>query len=128
VRGRSLSTVVVEHPRSCISTQHHNMYESAGVDSLRSEPCGLEAPLSMHDTVCRLLRITLPRTPLNKGRMSWSLTRRLHAPARGLMLPVTRERNTVEALKPVPQLGHLLGRVEPVAQPATSRTVRRWLA
>jgi DNA-binding CsgD family transcriptional regulator len=39
--------------------------------------------------------------------------------AHSLMLYVTRERNTVEALKPVPQLGHLLGRVEPVAQPAT---------
>jgi hypothetical protein len=78
----------------------------------------------MHDPANELLRITLPRTPLNKGRMSWSLTRRLHAPACGLMLPVTRERNTVEALKPVPQLGHLLGRVEPVAQPATSTISR----
>jgi hypothetical protein len=65
--ARSLSTVAVEHPRSGISTQHHNMYESAGVDSLRSEPCGFEAPFSMHDTVCRLLRIPLPRTRVKKG-------------------------------------------------------------
>jgi hypothetical protein len=65
---RSLTTVAVEHPRSGISTQHHNMYESAGVDSLRSEPCGFEAPFSMHDTVCRLPRISLPRTPVNKGK------------------------------------------------------------
>jgi hypothetical protein len=42
------------------------MSRSAGVDSLRSEPCGFEAPFSMHDIVCRLRRIPLPRTPVNK--------------------------------------------------------------
>jgi hypothetical protein len=26
--ARSLSSVAVEHPRSCISTEHHNIYES----------------------------------------------------------------------------------------------------
>src|SRR3954447_18229120 len=39
---------------------------SPGVESLRSEPCGFEAPFSMHDVVCRLPRKPLPRTSVNK--------------------------------------------------------------
>src|SRR5215204_2697684 len=35
---------------------------SPGVDSLRSEPCGFEAPYSMHHTACRLPRIPLLET------------------------------------------------------------------
>jgi hypothetical protein len=44
------------------------MSRSPGVDSLRSELSGFEAPFSMHDTVCRLPRILLPRTSVNKGK------------------------------------------------------------
>jgi hypothetical protein len=67
---RSLTTVAVEHSRSCtyrLSTTTC-MSRSPGVDSLRSEPCGFEAPFSKHDTVCRLPRISLPRTRVNKGK------------------------------------------------------------
>src|SRR5215212_4028848 len=51
---------------------------------------------------------------------------RLHTSDPAVMLPGARERNKVEAKKPVLYFGHLLGRVEPVAQPATARRVRRW--
>jgi hypothetical protein len=49
--------------------------------------------------------------------------RRLRTHTRGLMVYVTRDR--VEAEKHAPYLGTYWGRVEPVAQPATSTNVRR---
>jgi hypothetical protein len=71
---RSQSSVAVEHSRSCISTQHIKMYESVTrcIFALRSEPCGFEAPFSVHDTACRLPRISLPRTPVNSGAATFN--------------------------------------------------------
>src|SRR5215203_4956854 len=52
------------------------MSRSPGVDSLRSEPCGFEAPFTMHDTVCRLPRIPLLRGSMNKGKKRKDRARR----------------------------------------------------
>jgi hypothetical protein len=40
---------------------------SSSVDALRIEPYGFEVVFSMHDAVCRLRRIPLPRTPVNSA-------------------------------------------------------------
>ena len=40
---------------------------SSGVDALRIEPYGFEVVFSMHDAVCRLPRIPLLSTSVNKG-------------------------------------------------------------
>src|SRR5918999_6358136 len=46
---------------------------SSSVDALRIEPYGFEVVFSKHeDAVCRLPRIPLPRTPVNK---LWTLLR-----------------------------------------------------
>src|SRR5215203_7570673 len=48
----------------------------------------------------------------------------LRATDQEFMLPVARERGRGREARPA--RGHLLGRVEPVAQPATGRRVRWW--
>ena len=53
------------------------MSGSWGVDALRSEPCGFEVPFSMHDTVCRLPRIPLLGTWVNKSKRKEQVSPRL---------------------------------------------------
>jgi hypothetical protein len=63
----------------------------------------------MHDPASELLRIPLPRTPVNKGYVSWGeMIRGLHTSDRDFMLPVTREKR-VEAKKLVPHVGTFWG-------------------
>jgi hypothetical protein len=54
----------VEHSRSSISIQDPTCRGlSSRMDALRIKPYGFEVMFSIHEAVCRLRRINLPRTP-----------------------------------------------------------------
>ena len=59
----------MEHSRSRISIQDPTCRGlSSRMDALRIEPYGFEVVFSMHEAECRLRRIYLLRTSVNKGK------------------------------------------------------------
>jgi len=73
------------------------------------EPAGFREGLLMNTSSTEPPPIGLPHTPVNEGYVSRRLMRRLQTSGPRFMLPVARERNTVEALKPVPHVGTFWG-------------------